>query len=96
MATVDKLIVRIEADMKDLKSKLKASEKATKQSTDKMKKSFAQLKSSVGGVGRTIFSLKGALVALGVGIAGMFGAAHKPPPAQIPFRPINPTLSHGI
>lgn len=36
------------------------------------------------------------LVALGVGIAGMFGAAHKPPPAQIPFRPINPTLSHGI
>ena len=67
MATVDKLIVRIEADMKDLKSKLKASEKATKQSTDKMKKSFAQLKSSVGGVGRTIFSLKGALVALGVG-----------------------------
>ena len=48
MATVDKLIVRIEADMKDLKSKLKASEKATKQSTDNMKKSCAQLKSSVG------------------------------------------------
>ena len=67
MATVDKLIVRIEADMKDLKSKLKSAETATKASTGKMKASFAQLKTSVGGVGRSIFSLKGALVGLGVG-----------------------------
>jgi hypothetical protein len=67
MATVDKLVVRIEADMKDLKSKLKSATTATQQSTNKMKASFAKLKTSVGGVGRSIFSLKGALIGLGVG-----------------------------
>ena len=67
MATVDKLVVRIEADMKDLKAKLKSAQTQTKATTASMKASFAQLKTSVGGVGRSIFSLKGALVGLGVG-----------------------------
>lgn len=38
------------------------------------------------------------LVALGLGIAGLFGASHKdkPKPQQVQYRPINPTIMHGI
>ena len=46
MATVDKLIVRIEADLKDLKRGLKASERATKNSTQVMNKHFKGVKGS--------------------------------------------------
>jgi len=67
MATVDKLIVRIEADMRDLKNKLKSAERSTQQSTTKMRQSFTRLKTAIGGVTSTIFSLKGALIGLGVG-----------------------------
>ena len=67
MATVDKLIVRIEADMKDLRAKLKSSETATKNTTNKMRASFARLRTSVSGATAGIFSLKGALIGLGVG-----------------------------
>lgn len=67
MATVDKLIVRIEADMKDLRTKLKSSERATKDTTNKMRASFARLRTSVSGATAGIFSLKGALIGLGVG-----------------------------
>ena len=67
MATVDKLIVRIEADMKDLKAKLKSSQTATKNSTAAMEKSFKRVGTSIKGLGRSIFSLKGAIVGLGVG-----------------------------
>ena len=36
------------------------------------------------------------LVALGLGIAGLFGAAHKAPTPKVQFRPVNPSLQHGI
>jgi hypothetical protein len=67
MATVDKLIVRIEADMRDLKNKLKSAERSTQQSTTKMRASFARLRTSISGATAGIFSLKGALIGLGVG-----------------------------
>lgn len=69
MATVDKLIVRIEADLKDLKRGLKASERATKNSTQVMNKHFKRVGSSIGSLNKVIFSLKGALVGLGAGAA---------------------------
>lgn len=67
MATVDKLIVRIEADMKDLKRGLKQASNASKQSTTLMNRHFMKVKTQMQGVGKAIFSLKGALVGLGVG-----------------------------
>ena len=97
MATVDKLIVRIEADMKDLKSKLKSAETATKASTSKMKASFAQLKTSVGGVGRSIFSLKGALIGLGVGagIKSLINVGSSVESLQIRFETIFGSVAEG-
>jgi len=97
MATVDKLIVRIEADMKDLKSKLKSAETATKASTGKMKASFAQLKTSVGGVGRSIFSLKGALIGLGVGagIKSLINVGSSVESLQIRFETIFGSVAEG-
>tara|TARA_R110000868_G_scaffold39463_2_gene137447 strand:- start:359 stop:2458 length:2100 start_codon:yes stop_codon:yes gene_type:complete len=67
MATVDKLIVRIEADMKDLKRGLKQASNASKQSTTLMNRHFMKVKTQMQGVGKAIFSLKGALIGLGVG-----------------------------
>jgi len=67
MATVDKLVVRIEADMKQLKASLSQTKKQTQNTTKSMKQSFAGVRSSIGGITGTIFSLKGALVGLGAG-----------------------------
>ncbi len=36
------------------------------------------------------------LVALGVGIASLFGANAPDPDAKVNFRPVNPTVAHGI
>ena len=69
MATVDKLIVRIEADLKDLKKGLRESSRATKHSATMMNKHFARVGTQVRGVSRALFSLKGALVGLGAGAA---------------------------
>ena len=67
MATVDKLVVKIEADLADLKRKLSSAQSQTKRTTKSMGEAFGKLKTQIGGVGRGIFSLQGALVALGVG-----------------------------
>ena len=44
MATVDKLIVRIEADMKDLKAGLAQTQRATKNATSNIRQSFTKLR----------------------------------------------------
>ena len=67
MATVDKLIVRIEADMKQLKAGLAQAQRSTTNSTKSMKDAFRGFGTAIGGVTSTIFSLKGALVGIGVG-----------------------------
>ena len=67
MATVDKLIVRIEADMKDLKAGLAQTQRASKNATNNIRQSFTKLRGTLGGVAGSIFSLKGAIVGLGVG-----------------------------
>ena len=67
MATVDKLIVKIEADLSDLKRKLGQATNDTKNATKRMEKSFGDVRKKIGGLGSAIFSLKGALVGLGVG-----------------------------
>ena len=36
------------------------------------------------------------LVALGLGIAGLFGASHKAPAPKVPFQAVNPSVQHGI
>ena len=36
------------------------------------------------------------LVALGLGIAGLFGASHKAPTPKVPFSAVNPSVQHGI
>ena len=69
MATVDKLIVRIEADLKNLKKGMKGAESASKRTSAKMSRNFAKIRGSVGRVSGAIFSLKGAMLTLGVGAA---------------------------
>ena len=58
MATVDKLIVRIEADMKDLKAGLAQTQRASKNATSNIRQSFSKLRGTLGGVAGSIFSLK--------------------------------------
>ena len=36
------------------------------------------------------------IIALGAGIAGLFGANHSTPIPKIPFQPVNPSIEHGI
>ena len=67
MATVDKLVVKIEADLADLKRKLGQATSETKNATKRMERSFGDVRKKIGGVGSAIFSLKGALIGLGVG-----------------------------
>ena len=50
MATVDELVVRIEADMSDLKRKLKQSSDAVDKSVGKQKRNFLSLGTTIKGV----------------------------------------------
>ena len=97
MATVDKLIVRIEADLKDLKRGLKASERATKNTTTKMKTAFAGIRGSVSRVSGAIFSLKGALVGLGVGagIKSLINVGNEVESLQIRFKTLFGSAEEG-
>ena len=67
MATVDKLIVKIEADLSDLKRKLGQAQSSTRATTKSMGDAFGNLKKKISGVGTAIFSLKGAIIGLGAG-----------------------------
>lgn len=69
MAEVDKLIVRIEADMRQLKKSLNETQKRTQQTTKSMRQGFDQIKGALGGVTASVLSLKGAIVGLGAGLA---------------------------
>ena len=97
MATVDKLIVRIEADLKNLKQGLKQSETATKNSTTNMKASFSKVGNSIRGLGRTLFSLKGALIGLGVGagIRSLIKVGSEVESLQIRFETIFKSAEEG-
>ena len=50
MATVDTLLVQIQADMSDLRKQLNQAQKTVKQSTDTQKKSFISLGTAIKGV----------------------------------------------
>jgi predicted NBD/HSP70 family sugar kinase len=97
MATVDKLIVRIEADLKDLKRGLKASERATKNTTTKMKTAFAGIRGSVGRVSGAIFSLKGAIVGLGAGagLRSLINVGNEVESLQIRFKTLFGSAEEG-
>jgi hypothetical protein len=48
MATIDELVVKIKADIKDLESKMKKADSSVKKSSDKMKKSLDKTGKSAG------------------------------------------------
>lgn len=69
MAEVDKLIVRIEADMRQLKKSLKDTKVATTRTTEDMKKAFRGLQGSLGKATASVFNLRNAIIGIGVGTA---------------------------
>lgn len=73
MATVDTLLVKIEADLSGLRQDLKRVERTTRQSSNKMKQSLNGIDSSFQKIGRTAKALAPILAgALGVGAVRSF------------------------
>tara|TARA_R100001460_G_scaffold2629_1_gene8372 strand:- start:7015 stop:9327 length:2313 start_codon:yes stop_codon:yes gene_type:complete len=97
MATVDKLIVRIEADMKDLKAGLAQTQRASKNATANIRQSFSKLRGTLGGVAGSIFSLKGAIVGLGVGagLKSLIGVGNEVESLQIRFETLFGSAEEG-
>ena len=93
MATVDKLVVKIEADLADLKRKLSSAQTATKN----MGQAFGNLKTSLSGLGRTIFSLQGAIVGLGVGagVKSLINVGNEVESLQIRFETLFGSAEEG-
>ena len=97
MATVDKLIVRIEADLKNLKKGMKGAESASKRTSAKMSRNFAKIRGSVGRVSGAIFSLKGAMLTLGVGAAlkSLINVGNEVESLQIRFKTLFGSAEEG-
>lgn len=69
MPTLEDLIVRIEADARGLRNELRSAEQAAATSTSRMSRAFGTVGRGVEGLRRGLFSLRGALVAAGVGLS---------------------------
>jgi hypothetical protein len=97
MATVDKLVVKIEADLADLKRKLSSAQSQTKRTTQSMGRSFDGLKKNLGGLSSTIFSLKGAIVGLGVGagVKSLINVGNEVESLQIRFETLFGSADEG-
>lgn len=69
MATVDELVVRIRADTRELETALSRADAQTKRAGVSLTGAFGAVNRAVGGLSRSLFSLRGAFVALGLGFS---------------------------
>jgi len=70
MATLDELIVRIEADVSGLKRGLASAERSTQRSSTRMGRAFGGLNKSLTRITAGVGSLRGALAGLGAIVIG--------------------------